>query len=35
MKMRMIRSGHTLPIDGGTYDASADLKAHSSRIKVS
>ncbi|WWC92174.1 uncharacterized protein L201_007128 [Kwoniella dendrophila CBS 6074] len=34
-KMNMIRSGQTLPEESGGYDPLADMKAHSSSLKVS
>ena len=34
LKMKMVREGETLPLNDG-YDPMADLKAHSSSLKVS
>lgn len=35
IKLNMIRSGQTLPDESGGYDPMADMKAHSSSLKVS
>lgn len=33
-RMNLIRSGQTIPLDDGAYDPAADIKAHSSHLKV-
>ena len=33
-RMNLIRSGQTIPLDDDSYDANADIKAHSSLLKV-
>ena len=33
-RMNLIRSGQTIPLDDGAYDPMADIKAHSSFLKV-
>lgn len=35
VKLNMIRSGQTLPDESDGYDPMADMKAHSSSLKVS
>lgn len=35
VKLNMIRSGQTLPDESNGYDPMADMKAHSSSLKVS
>ncbi len=35
VRMNLIRSGQTIPLDDGAYDPAADIKAHHSYLKVS